>query len=539
VSGVGDIQAAARALFQGIGDQTAGRSLCYPVARAADGWAKKLGEPMRVAVAGEIKHGKSTLVNALVAADAALTVSDEAQDRAVATGQLETTYVVTELTHGSPAGIRVQYRDDTSVTAPLSELHAYTARRDLPGDASLAAIDRVIVTLDAPMLRRFRLIDTPGFNSVYGTDAAAALAVLTAGELNAADAVIFTMNNEGPGSISGDVLREFMGRGNVITPLKAIGVMPRANQLWANARAEILRAAHLTGTPAAEADADPFRFARRAIDVMRPGGWHHWFHAIVPVAGILGEAAALAPDDDFAALRELIDLDATALATALTATPASPRSFLTRSDFPLCVGTRQRLVRTFSPWGVHVAVQAVRDGLSTPELRRLLDERSGVAGLRELIRNHFGVRSATVRVRDALTDLTNLNRRRRLGLPAGSDDHAVLARVGTDLESLELAHAVAFWQLDVLGEYYRGELSLYPEQVDDLLRLTGERGGDLAARLGLPPGASQAELLAAAIAASRRWAATAQTGRNHSAATKLTRICDAIQHQVRNTANVG
>jgi tRNA U34 5-carboxymethylaminomethyl modifying GTPase MnmE/TrmE len=79
VSGLGeDIQAVAQALFRGIADQTAGRSLCHPVARAAGGWAKKLGEPMRVAVAGEIKHGKSTLVNALVGADATLTVSDEA-----------------------------------------------------------------------------------------------------------------------------------------------------------------------------------------------------------------------------------------------------------------------------------------------------------------------------------------------------------------------------------------------------------------------------------------------------------------------------
>jgi hypothetical protein len=540
VSGLGeDIQAAARALFQQVADQTASRSLCHPVARAAGTWERKLGEPMRVAVAGEIKHGKSTLVNALVAADATLTVSDEAQDRALATGQLETTYVVTELTHGSPEGIRVQYHDRTSVTAPLSELHSYTARRDQPGDATLAAIARVIVTIDAPMLRPFRLIDTPGFNSVYGTDAAAALALLTAGEIDGADAVIFTMNNEGPSSISGKVLRQFMGAGNVITPLKAIGVMPRANQLWPSARMEMLKTSRAKGTAAVEADADPFRFAERAIDAMRPGGWHNWFHAIVPVAGILGEAAALAPDDDFAALRELKALDESVLAIALTATPASSRNFVTRPDFPLCANTRQRLVKTFSPWGVYTAVQAARDNPPTPELRRLLDERSGVAGLRELICNHFGMRSGTVRVQGALTDLTSLNRQRRLALPTGSDDFAVLSSVGTDLESFELAYKVTFWQLDVLGEHYRGELRLRPDQVDDLLRLTGEHGGDLAARLGLPLGASQADLRAAAIAASRRWTAASSTGRNHSAAMKLTRICDAIHHQVRIAANAG
>jgi hypothetical protein len=91
----------------------------------------------------------------------------------------------------------------------------------------------------------------------------------------------------------------------------------------------------------------------------------------------------------------------------------------------------------------------------------------------------------------------------------------------------------------VLGEHYRGELSLHPEQVNDLLRLTGERGGELAPRLGLPSDASPADLRAAAIAASRRWAGASQIGRNHTAAKKLTRICDAIHHQVRNAPNAG
>jgi GTPase len=62
-----DLHAAARLLFRDIAERTAGRSFCYPVAQAAAEWAGKFGEPMRVAVAGEIKQGKSTLVNALVA----------------------------------------------------------------------------------------------------------------------------------------------------------------------------------------------------------------------------------------------------------------------------------------------------------------------------------------------------------------------------------------------------------------------------------------------------------------------------------------
>lgn len=520
-----DLSATAQALFRRVSAQITGRSLCHPVARTAAAWARKLDEPMRVAVAGEIKLGKSTLVNALVAADAALTVSDNAQDHAVATGQLETTYVLTELTYGSPPGIRVEYQDKPSVTAPLSELHAYTRRRDHSGDLGLDGIDRVVVTLDAPMLRRFRLIDTPGFNSVYGTDAAASLTLLTRRGLTDADAVIYTIGNEGLSSISRDVAQQFLGQGAEMTPFKAIGVMPRANQLWPVARAR-------AGASASDSDTDPLRWARREIDAMRPGGGREMFHAIVPVAGILGEAAALACDDDFVMLRELTSLKPSALASALTA-GAPSRMFASRPDFPLATKTRERLVKTFSPWGVYTAVQIARDCESIPEVRRLLDQRSGVAGLRDLVGNHFGQRAGTVRVRDALTELTYANRLLRLRLPAGSVDHLTLVAVGRDLERFEQAHAVMFWQLGVLGEYYRNEMTLGEDQIDDLLRLTGECGGCLPARLGLPPGASSQQLRAAAAAAARRWAAVSWGGRNQAVAQMMTRIIDAIQHQLR------
>lgn len=520
-----DLQATARKVFQRVADRTASHTLCHPVARLAAEWARKLGEPMRVAVAGEIKRGKSTLVNALVAADAALTATDEAQDRAVATGQLETTYVLTELVHGTPPGICVRYRDGKEAMAPLGDLRALTVRRDQDGDRTLDAIDRVVVTIDAPALRQFRLIDTPGFNSVYGTDAAAALRVLTAGEINDADAVIYTIGIEGLSRISRDIARQFVGRGQVMTPLKAIGVMPRANDVWST----LLWKARAGG----EVDTDPLRHMRHEIDAMPRAGGRELFHAIVPVAALLGEAAALASDDDLAALNDLARVDPADLADSFTA-QSDNRMFASRPDFPLDTCTRQRLVRTFSPWGLFTAVEAVRSRPSIPELRRVLDERSGVAGLRALICNHFGGRAGAVRVRDALGDLTALNLR-TMRLSAG-DDQVTLERVGREMEAFKLAHDVMFLQIEVLGRFYRRELSLDPGQTDDLLRLTGERGGGLAARLGLPAGASPGELQQAAVAAAHRWASPAATGGNASGAEELKRILDAIQVQLGDLA---
>ena len=111
---------------------TRNRPSCAPVARQANQWLATFAEPMRVAVAGEIKCGKSTLVNALVGAGATVAASDVAQEQAMATGQLETTYVLTELVHGDRPGISVRYHDGSIAEAGLDRLHELTCAATSP-----------------------------------------------------------------------------------------------------------------------------------------------------------------------------------------------------------------------------------------------------------------------------------------------------------------------------------------------------------------------------------------------------------------------
>lgn len=523
------LQQRARALFQDVVRLTAPRPGCHPVARDAAAWVDTFGEPMRVAVAGEIKCGKSTLVNGLVGAEVALSVSDEdqdramdrARDRAMATGQLETTYVLTELVHGSPPGLVVHHRDGTTRTAPLGALHEMTVRRDA-SDAALEEIDRVVATLHAPLLADFRLIDTPGFNSVYGHDAAASLNLLTSTECDRADAIVYTIGNEGLTGIGQEIAGRFVGGdGTALTPLKAIGVMPRINEIWPSLVQERFR------DPAA--DTDPFARARAEIEtLLTTGGGRGLFHTVVPVAGLLAEGAALAPDDDLAALSAFTAVDETVLTRSLVMA-MGPRRFAVHPDLPLDPAVRQRLLATFSPYGVWAGVRAARDRPSVAELRRILDERSGVAGLRDLIRNHFGARAGAVRVHDALQHLLRRNRGHRMRMPEGHADRRVLDDVGERLDAFQRRHAIDLQLIGVLGLYYRGEWRPRPAQTGDLLRLTGERGPALADRLGLPPTASPGELRAAAVALSARWAAAAGSGlAARNAVATLQRACDEI-----------
>jgi ribosome biogenesis GTPase A len=129
------------------------------LSRAAD----RFSEPMRLALVGQIKRGKSTLTNALLGQQIA------------ATGQLELTFTVSEFRYGTEETVHVRYRDDT-VEGPLPPemLQGLTVRNPDALD-TLKKIRSVEFAMPNDLLRTFRLVDTPGLGSFYGADAQNAL----------------------------------------------------------------------------------------------------------------------------------------------------------------------------------------------------------------------------------------------------------------------------------------------------------------------------------------------------------------------------
>ncbi len=126
-----------------------------------------LGSPVRLAVAGQIKRGKSTLVNALLNSDIA------------ATGQLELTFNVTEFCGGALEDL-ILYLDEVEGSSrhlPLDQLRHLTANNPTNLEL-LRRIARIVVVLDHPLLDQIVLIDTPGLGSVYGEDSAKAERIL-------------------------------------------------------------------------------------------------------------------------------------------------------------------------------------------------------------------------------------------------------------------------------------------------------------------------------------------------------------------------
>lgn len=113
-------------------------------------------EPCTVAIAGQVKVGKSSFLNALLGADLALT------------GTTETTATINHFRHGRPPDpaypVRCVWRDGRATWEPKSFLDG------LQGHSSLALqracdIGRIEFFVEHPLLSQIQIVDTPGTNA--------------------------------------------------------------------------------------------------------------------------------------------------------------------------------------------------------------------------------------------------------------------------------------------------------------------------------------------------------------------------------------
>lgn len=114
--------------------------------------AGTLGEPLRVALAGLVKAGKSTLLNALLS------------ERVAATDAAECTRMITSYEYGADAAASAQLRDGS-----WHDLDVATAQGSVSvntGDLAADDVSRIVVRLPHAHLRDLTVIDTPGIASL-------------------------------------------------------------------------------------------------------------------------------------------------------------------------------------------------------------------------------------------------------------------------------------------------------------------------------------------------------------------------------------
>lgn len=444
----------------------------------ADGQARLLA-PMRVAIIGRIKAGKSTAMNALLG------------HILVPTGTEEVTFNVTWFQWNESPALLVYYKDGRKEPRPFAELEALT-RRSKERMPELLAIDYIVANYPHALLQRINLVDTPGLASFYGEDSenAQRFIGLTEREAARADAVLYLFDRS-IADTEQDVLEEFVGPSmGQMTPLNAIGVLTQVDTYWPS-------------------EAAPMRAATRVVERLRAlPDVRRTLYTIVQVCGLLALGAQTLTTDEFEALRRLADLPEERFDQLMeTAT-----DFTTMADDDLAVtpADRQRLLNRLGWYGVWLAYQRIRAGVTDlTQLRsELLEEHSGLPQLRQLILSHFGNRAFLIKLDKILREVTASDFQLRPRV--GGEEHTVLRDVMKHFDALRSEqHSVK--ELDVLRRHYEGRLDLNGEEIEMLLQVTGENGTTCSQRLGMVDTAPE-ELLSAAKTRIGYWKGVAMDG---------------------------
>ncbi|MEI8254695.1 MAG: dynamin family protein [Deltaproteobacteria bacterium] len=134
--------------------------------------------PPLVAVMGEYSVGKSTFINALVR-----------RGDLLPTGEGVTTGTITVLRHGETERMRAVFNDGRVVERPSLQSVATFVRESQSGER--AGLHHVDVFLQADVLKRICIVDSPGLNAPFPEHAATTEAFLAQ-----ADAILFLFNVE-------------------------------------------------------------------------------------------------------------------------------------------------------------------------------------------------------------------------------------------------------------------------------------------------------------------------------------------------------
>ncbi len=423
----------------------------------------RLHGPVRVAIAGKVKAGKSTLLNALVGEMIAPTDAGEC------------TRVVTWYRDGAMPKISIH-----PVSGPVRELpiRRTAGRLDLELDAPAQEIARIVVDWPSADLAAMTIIDTPGIASARSENSARTEAFLTpTGDQGAADAVIYLMRHVHADDVA--FLQAFHATSSSgSSPVNTIAVLSRADEIGA-------------GRVDALASAGQIARRLRSDDTVRA-----LCQTVLPVAGLLAETGRTLRQDEFAALAQLAAADRGLTDALLLSADRFVGPFPPHMTSVPSAAVRSDLLARLGLFGVRVALPLIRQGCAdAPALSAELVRRSGLHELVRTLGALFTERAALLKARSALSVVEQIARE----LPAEGS-----AALLGEIERIT-AGTHEFVELGLLGKLRGGGIPLDPDACAEAERILGGAGQSPADRLGVDPDASPADLRKAAADVLTRW----------------------------------
>ncbi|MFF1252860.1 dynamin family protein [Pseudarthrobacter sp. NPDC058329] len=438
-----------------------------PAAVAAlQGYAKRLAEPLRIAVAGMVKAGKSTLLNAILGEEIAPTDTGECTRIVTWYRYGHTPRITLHPVEGEPRSLPVK-RVDGRLVFVLGSMQAHE-------------VDRLEVEWPSPGLRDMTLIDTPGIASLSEDVSARSTNFLTPADTpSEADAIIYLMRHMHASDLR--FLESFKdteaGRSGTVN---ALAVLSRADEVGAGRIDSLLSAGEV---------AERYR---------RDHSLRKLALGVVPVAGLLAQSARSLRQSDFEALQLLAGMERAAREKLLL----SADRFL-RSAGPegLTTAARAFLLERFGLFGIRLAVVLLRNGFAEPTpLAHELARRSGLDPLMEMLGRQFQARAGALKARTALVGVETLLRT----TPREGTGHLAAA-----LERLQV-NAHEFRELRLLAVLRTTGVPLDPELANEAEGLIGGWGASSHVRLGLDADAGAEQLGTEARRYLERWRAVAE-----------------------------
>src|ERR1700760_3069350 len=338
--------------------------------RWLDAELDRIDAPLRVAIAGKVKAGKSTLLNAMVG------------EMVAATDAAECTKLVTWYQYAPAPRLTLYPRQGEPRPLPPSggDGRLFIALGGPPAEE----VDRLVVDWPSRRLRATTLIDTPGIGSMTAENSQRSTALLPpGGGPGTADAVVYLMRHLHANDF--EFLEAFSEFGAARAGgLNAIAVLSRADEIGGG---------RLDALQSARGGAARDRSAPRVLGLCQD---------VVSVAGLLAQAGRSLRQDEFQSFMQLAAAprdDADTLLLSVDRFGVSGP----REDALLPVAARQGLLERFGLFGVRLATTLVRQGSDSPDL--LADElvrRSGLDELRSALTSRFNQRRDLLKARAAL-----------------------------------------------------------------------------------------------------------------------------------------
>jgi hypothetical protein len=452
-------------------------------------------EPLRLAVAGGISSGKSTLVNALLG------------QRVATVDAGECTFVVTWYRYSPRERIELHLHDGTTRSLPFSGERGLPAELGVP----VGEVARIDVWLSNDTLEHLTIIDTPGLNTTTEANRAAAedLLGLDPGSRRAvgqADALLYLMPYFR--SFDEGVLQTFKALfgGTGLSAVNAVGVLSKIDKL-------------------AGGDDDPWAVAAPIVERGR-AALASVVLDVVPLMGLLAETAVTDrfTERDARALAELAALDPLDLEDLLI----DAEGFATSGLTTVAPEVRARLLAMLDLHGLRVALAAIAGGTTgAVALRRHFEEVARFDAVRQLVDDVFARRAGLLKAHGALADLQRL-------AANGSDDPAERAFLRGELADLLDALVLDpelhdLRVLDVARAAAAGDMKVPAERLEEVTLLA--RHADPAARLGIAADASADQIVARAAELAATWGAFAGSPRRSPTdARRATVVKTAYEH---------